>query len=58
MTVLTLSVYEPESNSFTIINYEAENVEQIMREVELDFNLLCINLDENASIRNALEKYF
>ena len=58
MTVLTLSVYQPESNSFTIINYEAENVEQIMREVELDFNLLCINLDENASIRNALEKYF
>ena len=58
MTVLTLSVYEPESNSFTIINYEAENVEQIMREVELDFNLLFINLDENASIRNALEKYF
>ena len=58
MTVLTLSVYQPESNSFTLINYEAENVEQIMREVELDFNLLCINLDENASIRNALEKYF
>ena len=58
MTVLTLSVYQPESNSFTIINHEAENVEQIMREVELDFNLLCINLDENACIRNALEKYF
>lgn len=58
MTVLTLSVYQPESNSFTIINHEAENAEQTMREVELDFNLLWINLDEKACIRNALEKYF
>ena len=58
MTVLTLSVYQPESNSFTIINHEAENAEQTMREVELDFNLLCISLDKNASIRNASEKYF
>ena len=58
MTVLTLSVYQPESNSFTIINHEAENVEQTMREVQLDFNLLCINLDEKTCIRNALEKYF
>ena len=24
----------------------------------VDFNLLCINLDENAWIRNAVEKYF
>ena len=58
MTVLTLSVYQPESNSFTIINQEAENVQKIMQEVELDFNLLCISLDENAWIRNAVEKYF
>ena len=58
MTVLTLSVYQPESNSFTIINHEAENMEQAMREVELEFNLLCIRFDEKACIQNALEKYF
>ena len=58
MTVLTHSVYQPESNSSTIINHEAENVEQTMREVQIDFNLLCINLDEKACIQNALEKYF
>ena len=58
MTVLTLSVYQPESNSFTIINHEAENMEQAMREVELEFNLLCIHLDERACIQNALENYF
>ena len=58
MAVLTLSVYQPESSSFTIINHDSENAEQAMREFELDFNLLCINLDEKACIRNALEKYF
>ena len=56
--MLTLSVYQPESNSFIIMNHEAENMEQAMREVELEFNLLCIHLDEKACIHNALEKYF
>ena len=58
MTVLTLSVYQPESNSFTIINHEAKNMEQAMREVEIQFNLLCIRLDEKTCIHNTLEKYF